>query len=275
MSDLSFLPEDYVEKKLQRRTNLICVGLFAVVVVAVVAAFYVTDQQRHDVRKLQASVNNQFAEAARRLEQLDQLQERKEQAMSKAQLTTILLEKVPRSLLLSEMVNNMPLDLTLTDMTLETKVVRVKRTSLTALEDAKKKAADAKSSKSTKKGKADDKKDEPPALPETEVLISVTGLAPTDLLVAQFMGDLSKCLLFTDLNLAFSEQMDKEDANSRRFRIDMKLNQDIDLQKYQPLRVARDLKLNPMKDAQPAKGTTGEMQIIKATMVPTPADDLH
>ena len=45
MSNQTFLPEDYLAQKAERRTNLICLALFAVVMMAVVGAFLVTNRQ--------------------------------------------------------------------------------------------------------------------------------------------------------------------------------------------------------------------------------------
>ena len=84
---MSFLPEDYLEKKLQRRTNFICFGLFCIVITAVVAAYVVTDKQRADVQADLERVNTEFADAAKRLDQLDQLQQRKARMIRKAKVT--------------------------------------------------------------------------------------------------------------------------------------------------------------------------------------------
>ncbi len=244
MPDMSFLPEDYLEKRLQRRTNLICVSLFVVVMAAVVAAALVTDRQRTEVRALQEKVNNDFAEAAKRLEQLETLQARKQQMMNKARVTATLLERVPRSLILSELTNLMPATLSLTELGLETRVVRASQSlSMTALEKAKAAA------------RANGDADAPPEIvvPETEVLMQLEGTAPTDVEVAQFMAALGQCPLFKDVNLAFSEEVTLDERNQRRFRVDLALNQDIDLKRFEPARVARNgagndagLKINPM-----------------------------
>ena len=45
MTDSSFLPEDYLAQKTERRTNLICLTLFAIVMLGVFAAFWITNRQ--------------------------------------------------------------------------------------------------------------------------------------------------------------------------------------------------------------------------------------
>ena len=45
MSNTSFLPEDYLDQKADRRTNVVSLTLFGIVMVAVFAAFLFTNQQ--------------------------------------------------------------------------------------------------------------------------------------------------------------------------------------------------------------------------------------
>jgi len=237
MSERSFLAEDYLERRLQRRTNVISLTLFMIVMAGVVAAFFVTDRQRADVKRLREQVNVQSEEAAKRLEQLDQLQKRKQEILRKAAVTGVLLERVPRSIIVAEMVNSMPATVGLTDFELTTKVVTGPRPA-TAMDKAKQ--------QKQQKDKQQAAPDEP-VMPPTEVDIKLVGLAPTDVEVAQFMSALSQCRLFKDVNLAFSEESQLDERVLRRFRVEMSLRQDVDMTQYEPTRVAR-LKQNPMGD---------------------------
>lgn len=231
----SFLPEDYVEKRAQRRTNFFNITLFLIVMGGIVGAFIVNDRQHGDVRALQASVNQQFADAAKRLEQLDELQGRKTEMLRKAEVSSVLVERVPRSLLLSELINNMPSTLSLVEFKLETKVVQNSRRAVTALDKAK---AASRFAKTNGAGQPDIK--------PTEITINLTGVAPTDMEVSQFMSALSKNPLVQDLNLAYSLETKIQDQLMRRFRIDLVIEQDLDLTAVQPRKVERELKQNPM-----------------------------
>jgi Tfp pilus assembly protein PilN len=241
MADTSFLPEDYLEKRLQRRTNFICFALFIVVMSAVVGAFLVTDRQRGEVRVMQKQVNGQFEAAAQRLKELTQLQQRKSQMVRKAQVTAVLVERVDRPTILSELINAMPEAVGLTEFNLESKAVKNSRTlAASALDEAKKKA-----------GKTPD---EPEAV-RTDVSITVQGLAPSDVEVAQFMAALSRCKLFTDLNLAFSEQATVHDVSMRKFRIDMALIQDLDMSKFERTMIKRGMHFNGAETVIRRSGT--------------------
>jgi len=265
MDQKGFLPEEYLEQRVQRRSNIVVLTLFLIVMGSVASAFYVTDRQRFEVKKLQAQVSTQFEEAAKRLDQLDQLQQQKKAMMQKAKITASLLERVPRSNILAEMINNMPATVGLLEFDLTTKVKAAPRAAGdTAMQRARdKRAADAQEAK-----------DEVPVVPETEISINLIGLAPTDVELAQFMAALDRCEMFKDVQLLYSEGQQVEDQVMRQFRIEMMLNQDLDMRKYEPKRVSRHLAQNPLGDAFQINAD-GQMQYpdhqIPVSDRPTPA----
>src|SRR6185436_1057254 len=117
----SFLPQDYVARKAEMRANLICLGLFGVVMFCVVAAFFVTNRQWLQVRRNQQAITTQYTQEAIKIEQLKQLEKQKNEMMEKAEITTALIEHVPRSILLAELITRMPDDITLLELTLVSK----------------------------------------------------------------------------------------------------------------------------------------------------------
>lgn len=243
--NMSFLPEDYVEQKVHARTNVICLTLFIIVMGGVIAAWMVTDHQRREVRHLQSSVNRQFEDAAQRIEQFNQLQGQKEKMLRKAKVTSVLIERIPRSVILAELINHMPATLSLLEFELETKVIKRPVLAHTALEQAKEDA----------KYRGETLRKDGAAVKLTEVSMELVGVAPTDVQVAQYMTALGRSSLFrsnTDLrdnlNLIFSEQVMIEDQEMRRFRIELKLNQHGTAEGINAKRVRRELQMNPMAD---------------------------
>lgn len=236
MANTNFLPEDYVEKRSQRRTNLISLSLFIVVMSGIIAAFLVTDRHRVEVTQLRHQVNTQFEEAAKRLDQLEQLQAQKQEMVRKAKVTAMLIERLPRSLMLAELINSMPSTLSLLQLDLETKVIRVKSSlATTSLDRAKQLNAKNESSE--------------PQIRPTESTLFLVGVAPTDVQVAQYMMSLSRSPMFKDVNLVFSEEVKmSQDQLMRKFRIDMMLNPDVDIKKIEPKVVDRELTQDPMSN---------------------------
>ena len=108
MTTTSFLPEDYLEQKAERRTNMISLSLFGIVMISVFAAFLVTNRQWSHVRKARASINSQYEDAAVQIKRLTELERQRDQMLTKARLAAALVERVPRSILLAELINRMP-----------------------------------------------------------------------------------------------------------------------------------------------------------------------
>ncbi len=234
--NMSFLPEDYLDRRTARRTNVICITLFVIVVGGLVGAYWFRYRTADAVRHRHQQINAQFKEAADRLAQLEQLQARKQKMIHKAEVTSALVERVPRTTLLAELINHMPTQLSLLEFDLETEVVRNQSHPRTSLQRRRQQM------------KQNQQNDAEVELPETEMNIHLVGVAPTDVEVAQFMTALSQHELFTDLNLQYSEETTIEKQKMREFRIDMKVNQDINVKQMEPTRVKRELKQDPMAD---------------------------
>lgn len=235
--DLSFLPADYVERRIEHRTNLICLTLFGVVIAGVIGAKMVSLRHANEVKQQRAEINAEFAEAARRIEQLNKLQASKDQMLRKAQVTGRLLEPMPRTFLLADLINRMPPTLSLFELELESKVDK----SVLPVINRSKAAMKNKSKKS-------DKAPEPEPVPQYIVTLKLVGVAPTDVQVAQYMSALSRSELLSDVNLRFSEESKIEDSTMRKFHIDMTLNTDADVRQIQPLLADRAIRMNPLDD---------------------------
>ena len=240
---MSFLPDDYVEQRVDQRTNVICLTLFVVVLAGVVGAYVVTSRQRNEVRQQQARINDSFAEAARRIEQLDKLRDQKTTMLQKAQVTASLLERVPRTFLLADLINRMPETMSLFELQVSTQQVKktLVRRDRSALSN--KRLAD--------KGKEDAEKENVIAAPPTQVALVLVGVAPTDVQVAQYMASLQQSDLLDDISLVFSEQSRIHDTSVRRFRIEMMLSAAADVRQIDPLTKPREIDGNPMKVKDP------------------------
>jgi Tfp pilus assembly protein PilN len=256
-TQLSFLPEDYVERRKEQRTNLICLSLFGVVLIGVVGAYLVTMRQRADVRQQRTAVNHAYAEAAKRLEQLEKLQQQRAAMLRKAEITRTLVEPVPRTFLLADLINRMPATLSLFECSFNSKNI----TPPPSIDS--KKSAMANAQKPAKPPE--------PATPRTLVTVSLVGVAPTDVQVAQYMSQLARSQLVADVNLVYSEETKINESFMRKFRIDMTLNEKADVRTIQPLLVERKIKHNPMQSdsvtALPA-GKTGD-PVVGRTKAPT------
>jgi Tfp pilus assembly protein PilN len=220
-NQLSFLPEDYLELKTQRRTNAICASLFALVAVGVGAAFYLTERMVNKVEGEYTQVLQRYTEAARPIEEFHLMQDKQRQMESQAALSASLLEKVPRSYLLAEITNALPQNVSLLEFGLEAKL----RQNTAAPTKAPVTMYEQKLAEIEKEKAAL----HPVAKPrEYDVFLHLTGMADNDQHVAAFMKALSSSKLLTDVNLVVSDeyQPSPTDEKIRKFQIEMQLSPD-------------------------------------------------
>lgn len=242
----SFLPEDYIERRTESRTNMFAVSLFAIVAFCVVAAFLVTSRRWHDVKQQQEQINVRYAQAAKDIEQLKELESKREALLQKAELTTALIERVPRSILLAELINRMPLDTTLLE--LEVKSTRIadepppepKGAKKGAKKDAKSSKNDSKTARRSKDGSAESDEPKPViSAPRFKTSVMLIGVASTHNSVAHFVAELQKCPLLREVELKFSEKAVIEERELNRFRIECQIKQEADARRIEPLAAPR------------------------------------
>ena len=221
-NQLSFLPDDYLETKRQRRTNVVCAVLFLGIMGAIGAAFSMIEKSLRAVEKQHGEVARQYAEAAKSIEQVKQMQDKQRKMGQQAELAASLLEKVPRSFLLAEVTNAMPAGVSLMDLKLESKVrmpgggggggksqFELKREAMQGSKAAK---------ASTPQAKVYD------------VTLKVSGMADNDVQVAQFMAKLNTSILLQDVNLVISDEFVVTELKMRKFEIEMVLNPNAEVQ---------------------------------------------
>ncbi len=212
-NQLSFLPDDYLARKAIRRTNVIFAVLFLITVSGSAAAFTHAKNGVKDARALNDIARNDKAQAARPIEQFQKLQEKQRTMAMQAELTSSLIEKVPRSFLLAELTNSLPTGVSLVDLVLESK----RKSTL--------QPAAPKTAFETKAAGSAGKPASATVQPVTfDVTMKVTGIASNDVQVAQFITKLNASQLLKDVNLVISDEFKNGDDLLRKFQIEMALN---------------------------------------------------
>jgi Tfp pilus assembly protein PilN len=216
-NELSFLPDDYMERKAQRRTNVICALLFLVVMVAIGSAFTFTERLGRDIEQQHDSIEKQYTEAAKRIAMKQELEAKQVTMEKQAELSAALLEKVPRSYMLAKITNALPAGVSLLDLIMESKVRAV--------------AAPVKDSKATfeekrKAGTADKNKDAKPVQQAKlyDVALKITGIAGTDVQVAQLITRLNQLRIFKEVNLLISDEYASAGTQLRKFQLEVLLD---------------------------------------------------
>lgn len=210
-NELSFLPDDYLARKASRRANALCAGLSVIVMGGIASTFWVTERSMHGVEARAANVDKQFTDAARSIDQVNKMKAQQRKIVRQAELAASLVEKVPRSNLLAEFTNALPAGTSLLDFSLES------RTRVTAP------ANPADRHKTPAPGAAPAGPPQPEPV-KYDVYLKLTGIADTDVQVAQFMSKLNESRLVTDVRLMISDTYKQKDREMRRFVIEMLQN---------------------------------------------------
>ncbi len=237
-TELSFLPDDYLERKAQRRANALCAVLFILTMGGIGTAFTISEQASRKVNAEYNKVETEYLGEAKRIEQVREMEEKQKRMKHQADLTASLLEKVPRSFVLAELTNTLPGGVFLLDVNLDAKERKRKdapKAEMTAYE-AKKAARQA-------------KKDPGPATPAApepktyDVYVKVTGIASNDVQVAQYLSKLSRSKLLKDVNLLVSEEYKQaEEEKLRKFQVELMVDPDADVQSGGPNLANTELK---------------------------------
>ena len=219
-NELSFLPEDYLEQKWKRRAHAVCLVLIGLAGAGIAASWSWEHGHSAKIDAQFTEVENRYNEAARRIAQVKKMNDQQAEVMRHAELTASLYERVPRSNVLAELTMNLPPGMSLVDIEMSSTPHRDDGPAKTSF-DARL-AAQQGSQTAIK----------PPAY---DVKIAVTGIAVTDVQVAQYITKLrtSPSKLFTDVNLVVSDSFEerradgqKTDASDvrRKWQIEMMLN---------------------------------------------------
>jgi len=219
MSIINLLPKDYIKRRQQRRANVLCLLLFALVMAGVLGAAAVSERSIRHTEEVAERVNKAYAEATRMIEQLNQLEARKQGMLRKAEMTSKLLERAPRSTLLAIVTNALPRSASLTKFNLF-QIYKVTKPPA---------AAGSSSGPKTKFQKVAQAQ---AAQTRTIVGMEVVGLAGTDVDVASFIAKLARCPVIGSVDLVYSQEKVVDEIPVREFKVSMQLKPDVDVIDY-------------------------------------------
>ncbi len=231
MSNINFVPDDYIQSSESHRTNLMYIALFLVVMVTLSGSFMTIMVRQRTVRAKEKTVTAKMAQAQETIKQFEQLQIKRKAMMKTALTTAELLEPVPRSVLLASLTNNLPAGTSLLQLKLIQKAPKINRSTST-----KSKYKQAQDKKATT---------EPNISPEQllETHIDIEGIAPSDLQVATYIEKLSGSILLDNVALVESKEhkmtdgkrraakSEDSDITFRRFKLKAMLKKNVHLTK--------------------------------------------
>jgi len=229
-NQLSFLPDDYLARKARRRALVIFGALFAICCGGVVTAIVMADKGTKQLADENASIGQRYDDAAKRIKQVQDMQDKQRKMAWQAELTASLLEKVPRTYLLADLTNALPAGVGLFDFTLESRITNAAPTAAAAgtMYEQKKAEMDARkvAEATAAAGGLTPRR--------YDVFLKLTGIAYTDVQVAQYLTRLSRSKLLRDVNLVVSEEFTHGTSKVRKFQIEAMLNNDADVRAALP-----------------------------------------
>lgn len=227
MANINFVPDDYVQGNESRRTNLVYLVLFAVVMTALGGSFVAIKLRQRACSTNEKLVNERMAEIREVINQFEQLQAKRREMMKTALTTAELLEPVPRSVLLASLTNSLPSGVSLVKLDLIQKQSKKDSRAVPTTRASKYQAAQSTiATAQDKSGQADEN---PEKLLETH--ISIGGTAPSDLQVASYIERLSETSLLDQVALVESKECKIEDNTFRQFKLTAMLKKDVHLTK--------------------------------------------
>lgn len=241
MPPSNFLPEDYVNQQAERRSNAFGLILFIIVMISVVGAFLVTNRQWTNIKAKQKTINTSYADAAKQIETLNELETQKKHIMDKAEVAEALVERVPRSVLLAELINRIPDAICLDSFEMKSTKPIIKKAPVST-------KAKVKSIKKSAPDAAEDSETENQVIevPRYHTTISLIGYAPTDLHVSDYINSLGECPLISSIQLKYSREIYVEEQNLRKFKLELVLDPNADANGFEPIKFNKSLR-NPME----------------------------
>jgi Tfp pilus assembly protein PilN len=223
MLNINFVPDDYVQSNESRRTNWMCIILFAIVMAGLGGSFMTIKIRQRACSDKEKLVNARMTQIQEAIKQFEELQT-KRKAMMKAALTTAeLLEPVPRSVLLASFTNNLPPGVSLLKLTLIQKEPVQSSQSAGGGQTNKYQAAQAEKAAASQPKLSREK--------SLQTRIDISGMAPSDLQVAAYIERLSSSSLLDNVELVESKEYKVEDTTFRQFKLTAKLKPDVQLTK--------------------------------------------
>ena len=216
---VGFLPEEYLVKRRERRTNVMAVALFITVMASVAIAFVVTDRNWHDVRTARVMVNEQFVLASDQIEAMEAYEVRVGKMLEKAHVAVGLLDAVPKSILIAEVIRRMPDGLSFLRFDFKTSEIKSVRPKAPAVRSIA-------SSSSRAEGKEENTTYEPR---RWKSQVEIEGLAPTDQEVSRFMDAMVDLKLISRVRLEYSREKEIGDQVMREYRIVMTIGPSADV----------------------------------------------
>lgn len=205
MAKIDFVPNDYIQQRDSTRANFLYLVLFSALMGGIIVTFSIIKLQQKNVEAKLKVVNEKMTKAHEQISQLDDLKTKSSTMIKTMAVTGELIERVPKSVVLACVTNNLPGGVSLLDFKLKQKEIKTPTSSASVSQYQA--ASAAASGTSTANSK----------LEETQ--IELEGIAPSDIEVAAYIAQLEGSILLDNVELVESKEHNIDDIIFRRFKL--------------------------------------------------------
>lgn len=224
MTTINFVPNDYVQHKQSNRVNSLYLILLVAVLGGIGVTFSILKMRQRSVSGELGALESKMGQAREQIAQLEELKNKRNTRMKVMLMTASLIEPVRRSIVLACLTNNLPSGVSL----LETRLEETEKKVVVAAPVKKK-------SKSSSKGKykKETQKTAKPVqeIPESEIFLEISGLAPSDIEVANYIANLSLSSLLGQVQLVSSKEVEIDGVKFREFQLKTQIKPNLVLTK--------------------------------------------
>lgn len=205
MAKIDFVPNDYIQQRDSTRANFLYLVLFSALMGGIIVTFSIIKLRQKTVEAELKVVNEKMTKAHEQIAQLDDLKTKSSTMIKTMAVTGELIERVPKSVVLACVTNNLPSGVSLLDFKLKQKEIKTPTSSAPVSQYQT--ASAAASGTSTANSK----------LEETQ--IELEGIAPSDIEVAAYIAQLEGSILLDNVELVESKERNIDDIIFRQFKL--------------------------------------------------------
>ncbi|MBM4102794.1 MAG: PilN domain-containing protein [Planctomycetes bacterium] len=226
MTTINFVPDDYIQQRKSSRANVLSLVLLAFLLGGIAVTFSVIKMRQAVVRSEMEQLNSRMVQAREQINRLEQVKSKGRVMMKNMKMTADLLEPVPRSVVLACLTNTMPSGVSLLEIQLQEKEVKVAFPAVSSVQSVK---TDTKPTQY----QAAAAKDKAPVEFRTviQTLLEIEGIAHSDIEVASYIANLSESVLLDNVQLVQSKEQNIGGVPFRQFRLRTQLKQNLTLTK--------------------------------------------
>lgn len=219
MATINFVPNDYLQQRQSSRVNMLYLLLLAALLGAIAMTFGFIKIRQKAVAAEMERLNERMIQAKEQIAQLEELKTKGKTMLKTMMMTAELIEPAPRSIILAGLTNTLPAGVSLLDLTLTEKEIKITPPVSSGTDKAAGGAAKAKSSL--------------PEEPQTriETTLELMGIAPSDLEVAAYIARLGSSVLFGEVELIESKEQIIDSFKFRQFKLKTMLKPNLSLTK--------------------------------------------